>query len=381
MKVIGLMSGTSADGIDAALVDISGDPQNLSWQVLGFVERPYPRSVRQEILNLCDRDTGRVDAICGMHVALGEWFADAALAVCDTVGVLPKEVDAIGSHGQTIYHLPNETEMANKVIRATLQIGDPAVIAERTGITTVSDFRSRDMAVGGQGAPLVPLVDFMLFKSREKSRVLLNIGGIANATVLPKSSQIEDVFAFDTGPGNMVIDGVVQAVTQGERVFDQDGQLAKQGKPLQTVLDRYMQQPYFLKPPPKSTGRELFGSVVVDDLLKQSDSAEDLVATATAWTVESIKDAFQKFITPTCQIDELIVSGGGAKNPVLMAGLKNALHIDIFSSDDVGLCSDAKEAVAFALLAYETLNRRPGNVPRVTGARKSVVLGSITFGV
>lgn len=380
MKVIGLMSGTSGDGIDAALVEIKGDPQNLVWELLGFVEVPYSKTVRQAILDLCDVNTARVDAICAMNVALGEWFADAALAVCETAGISCEQIDAIGSHGQTIHHLPDLTHVAEKTVRSTLQIGDPATIAERTGITTVSDFRSRDMAVGGQGAPLVPLVDYMLYASKDVGRVLLNIGGIANVTVLPKACTLDDVFAFDTGPGNMVIDGVVQAVTQGTMVFDKDGLLAAQGKPLAQVLDQCMQHPFFMKAPPKSTGREIFGASVVNTLCEASDRAEDLIATATHWTAESITQAFHDFVLPKCEVNELIVSGGGAKNPTLMRLLKERLDLSVLTSDDVGLKSEAKEAVAFALLAYETLHGRAGNVPKVTGAMKPVVLGSVTPG-
>ena len=380
MKVIGLMSGTSADGIDAALVDVRGTADDLKWDVLAFVEVPYPESVRQEILALCEANTGRVDAICAMNVALGEWFADAALAVCDQAGFSPNDIDAIGSHGQTIHHLPNLEMVAEKSVRSTLQIGDPAVIAERTGMTVVSNFRARDMAVGGQGAPLVPLVDFMLFRSTHLGRVLLNIGGIANLTVLPKACVLEDVFAFDTGPGNMVMDGVVQKVTQGTMAYDHNGQIAQNGTPIKEILEQYMQHPYFLTFPPKSTGRELFGQNVVDELVGLSDCAEDLVATATAWTANSIADALNRFVRPFGAIDELIVSGGGAKNPVLMSYLCEAVGMNVKTSDDLGLQSEAKEAVAFALLAHETLCGRPGNVPRVTGASKPVVLGSVTMG-
>lgn len=380
MKIIGLMSGTSADGIDAALIDVSGTQEALNWDVVAFLELPYPASVREEILALCDAQKGRVDQVCAMNVALGEWFAEAALEVCRVAQVDPTEVDAIGSHGQTIHHLPHAQMVADKVVRSTLQIGDPAVIAERTGITTVADFRTRDMAVDGQGAPLVPLVDYMLFRSPDKGRALLNIGGIANVTVLPKGCDIEDVFAFDTGPGNMVIDGVVTAVTQGEMAFDKDGAIAKKGEPLQSVVEGLMAHPFFEKHPPKSTGRELFGQSMVAQIIQASDVAEDVVATATAWTATSIADALRRFVRPVCQIDELVVSGGGAKNPVLMALLSDVLQLNVMSSDDLGLRSDAKEAVAFAILAYQTINGRVGNVPRVTGASRPVVLGSITPG-
>ncbi|MDA0712198.1 MAG: anhydro-N-acetylmuramic acid kinase [bacterium] len=380
MKIIGLMSGTSADGIDAALIEVSGDPLNLTWELLAFLEWPYPPSVRMDILNLCDPRTGHVDGICAMHAALGEWFADAALAVCDRAKISPDEVYAIGSHGQTIHHMPTETRAADKAVRSTLQIGDAAVIAERTSITTVSDFRTRDMAVGGQGAPLVPLVDFMLFRSRSAGRAMLNIGGIANVTVLPRDCQLADVFAFDTGPGNMIMDGVVHRATQGELFFDRDGQLAREGRVLSSFLEDCLRHPYFQMPPPKSTGREIFGQTMVDAFMNQSDSVEDLVATAANLTALSIADAMVRFVIPSGPIDELVVSGGGAKNPVLLELLRTELNVEVLTSDVLGLPSEAKEAVAFALLAHETVNRRPGNVPRVTGASKPVVLGSITPG-
>ena len=380
MKLIGLMSGTSADGVDAALVEIEGKPPDLSWELLGFVELPYPKPVRQSILDLCDVKTAQVDAICAMNVALGEWFADAALAVCTKVGIAADEVDAIGSHGQTIHHLPDVTFIADKAVRSTLQIGAPATIAERTGITTVSDFRLRDMAVGGQGAPLVPLVDYMLYASSDVGRVLLNIGGIANVTVLPKACGLEDVFAFDTGPGNMVIDGIVQRVTQGTMVFDKEGALAQQGMVLSELLDACMANPFFAKAPPKSTGREMFGVSVVNQFCEYADSAEDLIATATHWTAHSIAKAIDDFVLPQCDVGEVIVSGGGAKNPVIMRLLQEMLGPTLLQSDDFGLPSEAKEAVAFALLAYESLHGRCNNVPKVTGATKPVVLGSVTLG-
>lgn len=380
MKVIGLMSGTSADGIDAALVDIQGAPPDLQWDVLGFVEMPFPKNVRDEILALCEVSSSRVDAVCGMNVALGEWFAEATLAVCKKAQIEPEEIALIGSHGQTIHHLPNTREFANKLVRSTLQIGDPSVIAQRTGITTVSDFRLRDMAVGGQGAPLVPLVDFLLFRSATKGRILLNIGGIANLTVLPKNCQSEDVFAFDAGPGNMIIDGVVHVVTQGEMSFDENGELAQQGQIVEGVLTEVLSLPFFQESPPKSTGRELFGQQMVSKFVSASDSAEDVIATATAFTIKTIVQAIEDFVLKHHEIDELIVSGGGALNPVLMQGLASNLELEVKTTADLGMRSECKEAVAFAILAYETFHGRPGNVPRVTGADLEVVLGSLTPG-
>ena len=292
MKAIGLMSGTSADGVDAALVEI--DESGLS--LLGYVEVPFPEEVRREILSLCE--DGRVDAITRMDAALGEWFAEAALRVCEEANVSAREVDVIGSHGQTIHHLPALAEAAGKKVRSTLQIGNPAVIAERTGITTVSDFRSRDMAVGGQGAPLVPLVDYLLFRSEDVGRAMLNIGGIANVNILPAGCGVSDIFAFDTGPGNMVIDGVVQAITHGKQSFDRDGALADNGQVCEGLLDMLMGHLFLDLEPPKSTGREDFGADVVQKILDWGGEGEDLVRTATQFTVESIVQGLNRFVLP-----------------------------------------------------------------------------------
>ena len=375
MKAIGLMSGTSADGVDAALVEIGESGLSL----LGYVEVPFSKDVRREILSLCEG--GRVDAICRMDAALGEWFAEAALRVCEDGNVSAEEVDVIGSHGQTIQHLPSFAVAAEKRVRSTLQIGNPAVIAERTGITTVSDFRSRDMAVGGQGAPLVPLVDYLLFRSEYVGRAMLNIGGIANVNILPANCEVTDIFAFDTGPGNMVIDGVVQAITGGKLDFDRDGALAGKGQVCEDLLDVLMAHPFFDMKPPKSTGREDFGTDMVQKILDREEKGEDLVRTTTQFTVESIVQELKRFVLPRCEIHEVIASGGGTKNPIMMDLLDRALgNIAFKRLDDLGMASEAKEAIAFAVLAYQTVNGHPGNVPSVTGADKQVVLGSITPG-
>ena len=377
MKAIGLMSGTSADGVDAALVDICETDSGFDWTMLGYVEVPFPSQVRQEILSVCEH--GKVDVICRMDAALGEWFAQAALAVCDQSGVNSDTVDVIGSHGQTIHHLPDVAETAGKRVRSTLQIGNPSVIAERTGITTVSDFRSRDMAVGGQGAPVVPLVDYLLFRNKKLGRVMLNIGGIANVNVLPAGCDVSDVFAFDTGPGNMVIDGVVRAVTNEALSFDLHGGLAAEGDVLEDLLASLMAHPFLAVSPPKSTGREDFGAEVVNQIIGWGGESESVVRTATQWTVDSIVLAINKFVVDRCDIHEVIVSGGGTQNPILMGALADALgNRSLKTLEDVGMASDAKEAIAFAILAYQTLCGKPGNMPSVTGAAKEVVLGSIT---
>ena len=379
MKAIGLMSGTSADGVDAALVDLCETDRGFEWDLLGYIELSFPETVRQEILSVCEH--GRVETICRMDAALGEWFADAALAVCDDSGIDPGEVDVLGSHGQTIHHLPAVAESAGKQVRATLQIGNPAVIAERTGITTVSDFRSRDMAVGGQGAPVVPFVDYLLFRDPQKGRVMLNMGGIANVNILPAGCGVADVFAFDTGPGNMVLDGVVKGVTGGALTFDKHGALASDGKILTDLLAELMRHPFVALAPPKSTGREEFGAEVVDKILAWEGHSKDVVRTTTEWTVACIVEAIDRFVVNRCDAHEVIASGGGTRNPTLMRSLDDALgDISLKTLDEVGMPPEAKEAIAFAILAFQTINGRVGNMPGVTGASKQVVLGSITPG-
>ncbi|MDP6779213.1 MAG: anhydro-N-acetylmuramic acid kinase [Candidatus Latescibacteria bacterium] len=382
-RIIGLMSGTSVDGIDAALVEVSGDGSRSEVRLLGFGFTPFPEDLRQEILGLSDPATGSVDRVCRMHAVLGEWFAKAALDVCEEAGIPLSEVDAVGSHGQTVHHLPEPYEAFGVSVRSTLQIGDPSVIAERTGLTTVADFRARDVAAGGQGAPLVPLVDFLLFRSQRVGRVMLNIGGIANVTVLPRGCESSDVFAFDTGPGNMPIDGLVAALTDGERRFDVDGSMARRGTVCEPLLEELMAHPFLVEAPPKSTGRESFGRSLVDRVLRdwRGLPGPDLVRTATAFTAGSIADAVCRFVKPQCEVREVAVSGGGADNPVLMDILGNALdEVDLLRVDTLGVPSDAKEAVAFGVLAYETLEGRAGNLPHVSGASRSVVLGAVIPG-
>ena len=382
-KIIGLMSGTSVDGIDAALVEVCGDGTRSETQLLGFGFTPFPEDLRREILELNDPATGRVDRICRMHAVLGEWFARAALNVCEEAGISVLDVDAVGSHGQTVHHQPELSEVFGVSVRSTLQIGDPSVIAERTGLTTVADFRARDVAAGGQGAPLVPLVDFLLFRSEQVARVMLNVGGIANVTVLPRACAARDVFAFDTGPGNMLIDGLVSDLTDGAERFDVDGAMAGKGSVCEPLLDELMGHPFLMEEPPKSTGRESFGHVLAARVLqdRRGLSGPDLVRTVTAFTARSIADALNRFVDPVCQVQEVVVSGGGADNPVLVGMLDEALGpIDLVRVDDLGVPSDAKEAVAFAVLANETLEGRAGNLPRVSGASRRVVLGVVVPG-
>ncbi|HOD84410.1 MAG: Anhydro-N-acetylmuramic acid kinase [Planctomycetes bacterium ADurb.Bin126] len=389
LRVAGLMSGTSADGIDVAIVDF----ERGGLTVLAFETVSYRPALRRAIFDAFDPATGRVDLICRLNVAVGEAFAAAVRRTADRAGIPLASIDLIGSHGQTIHHLPNARRQWGARVASTLQIGEPGVIAERTGITTVADFRPRDVAAGGQGAPLVPYADVVLYRHATKARAIQNIGGIANVTYLPPNGppyggttsaalRVEGVLAFDTGPGNMVIDRLVSSLTGGRRTYDRDGRLARRGRVHAALLGELMRHPYFRRRPPKTTGREEFGAVYADRLrkrgLKLGLADADLVATATALTARSIADAYRRFLP--APVDEVILCGGGARNPTLAGMLAGQLApAAVMTTDDLGLSADAKEAVSFAILARETLRGRANNVPSATGARRAVILGKIVL--
>ena len=374
---IGLMSGTSADSIDAACVRFAGAPPRLDWELLSFVTLPMTAELRQEIFAAFRPETGTVDKLCQLNFTLGEWFAKASLEAVKAANLTPAQVDFIGSHGQTVWHIPPNS---GEGVASTLQLGNPAVIAERTGITVVSDFRSRDMAAGGQGAPLVPFVDNLLLSHPTLSRAVQNIGGIGNVTWLPAGGAGE-AFGFDTGPGNMLLDRAAEVLTQGQMHCDMDGKMAFAGKIQENFLQKWMaEEPYFTRKPPKSTGRELFGVQRCDVYLKEMAglSKEDILATLTAFTARSTAEAYKNFL-PALP-DEVLLCGGGARNPAIAAMLQKELpNSRIGRTEDAGLPGDSKEAVAFAVLGYETMNHRPGNLPAATGAKGPVVLGSITW--
>jgi anhydro-N-acetylmuramic acid kinase len=379
MNVIGLMSGTSADGVDAALVEIQGQGLDLSVRLVAFVERPYPSALQRRIL--AAGTDGRVTDICHLNVVLGEWFAKAALQVTAAAGLTPQDVEAIGSHGQTVHHRPNQVrEPGIGLVRSTLQLGEPAVLAERTGITTVADFRPRDMAAGGQGAPLAPYAHYVLFRHQERARLIVNLGGISNVTYIPAKGGLEAIRAFDTGPGNMLLDSLVSHRSKGRQTFDRDGRLAAKGRADHALLRKLLAHSYFRKPPPKSTGRELFGAAYAAQLFAEQRrrrlSFEDLLATGALLTAKAVHMADRWLPGP---VDEVLVGGGGAKNRAIMSALADVFApVPIRPFEAAGWNSKAFEAVAFALLAYQTLQGQPGNVPAVTGAHRSVILGSIT---
>lgn len=380
---IGLMSGTSVDGIDSALVAICGQGSDISVELRHFATYPIDAAIRQEIFQISMPESSDVSRICQLNFVLGEIFADAANRLVREAGLRNSDIDLIGSHGQTVHHLPNSAAVGPVRTSSTLQLGEPAVIAERTAITTVSGFRTRDMAAGGQGAPLVPYLDYLLFRHPTITRAIQNIGGIGNVTYLPAGEPSTAVVAFDTGPGNMVIDALMRIATAGRESFDRDGRLAANGNVASDLLAKLMQHPYFLLPPPKSTGRELFGEQFSRELICRAATygvqGSDLVATATAFTAESIAYHYQRLLNPIKRIDQVIVGGGGAQNSTLMQMLRERLApAQVFTHEVLGMPSEAKEAIAFAVLANETICGRSSNIPSATGARRPVVLGSIT---
>ena len=379
MKIVGLISGTSADGIDAAVVDIEGEPPALEVELLSFTFVPFDRDRQQRIFSLFDPATGTVDRICQMNFALGEWFAATALQAIAEAGLTPAEVALIGSHGQTIYH----SVEAESPVKSTLQIGEAAVIAARTGLTTVADFRVADVAAGGQGAPLVSYMDWQLLRRPGHARAVQNIGGIANVTYLPPDDDPAGAIAFDTGPGNMLIDYAAHRTSGGTQTFDNDGRLASSGKIDTDLLAELMNHPYLAQAIPKTTGREQFGvqfgAKVWDRAVALGLSAEDIVATLTAFTAASIADAYQRFL-PTIP-GEVILAGGGTNNPSLVAMLSDRLApARVTTHQALGFPDDAKEAITMAMLAYEAIHGRPGNVPACTGAGQEMVLGKVTPG-
>jgi anhydro-N-acetylmuramic acid kinase len=424
MLVAGLMSGTSGDGVDVALTRVADRAGRVHGELLAHATIPLEKAVRAEILRVAEGATVTAGEMSQLNFRLGEVFAEAVITGCKKFRVALSRVELIGSHGQTIFHCGKAIPFLGRDTASTLQIGEGAVIAARTGVNVVSDFRTADIAVGGQGAPLVPYVDWILFGDARKNRVALNLGGIGNLTVLPaaevsgkrldaarqsgdwrareKATPIAPtlrgsgragvteprgtagVFAFDTGPGNMVIDALVGHFTRGRKRFDEDGRIARQGQTNERVLAEMMKDEYLLMRPPKSTGRESYGSEYVERLLKMGKrfgaSPDDLVRTATIFTALSVTDALKRFVVPRVKVDEVIVSGGGAHNPVIMGQLAAALApVVVRASSELGADVDAKEAFAFALLAYETWHRRAGNLPAATGARRGAILGKISY--
>ncbi|HEX2207246.1 MAG TPA: anhydro-N-acetylmuramic acid kinase [Longimicrobium sp.] len=380
MRIVGLMSGTSLDGVDAALVDVAGEGlDDVSIQVVHSLTLPYDEARRTAIHDAIV--AGSAEALCGLHADLGEWLAEAALAVCAEAGVEMTSVHAVGSHGQTVWHRPPSGAKRG----ATLQLGDAATLAERTGRPVVHDFRTRDVAAGGQGAPLVPWVDQLLFAVPERARALQNLGGIGNVTRVPPKGSTEPVWAFDTGPANSLIDAAVEIATAGRHRYDRDGRLAARGTVDQALLEDLLRHPYFAAEPPKSTGREEFGRPFVERLAEAvrpegDQDWMDLVATLTELTARTVADAYARWVVPR-GVDEVVLTGGGARNPVLAERIRALLApLPVAGGAALGVDPDAKEAVAFAVLAWAHLRGIPASVPSATGAAGPRVLGSFTPG-
>lgn len=385
MLVLGLMSGTSTDGIDVALVRISGPAASPHTKLLAFTDFSYPPEVRAAVLRLANGAPTTTREMSQLNFRLGQIFADAALRACKRFGVSPKRIDLIGSHGQTIYHQGAASSFLGAITSSTLQIGEPAVIAESTGITTIADFRPADMVAGGQGAPLVPFVDYLLYRDRRVGRIALNIGGIANLSVIPAAARPNDVFAFDTGPGNMIIDALASHFSHGRLRFDRNAELARRGHLDGALLRQILAHPFFRKSPPKSAGREEFGSEYTARLIalakRRRVAPADLIHTVTAFTAATIAQACERFVLRCVRnVREMIVAGGGARNPLLVAYLAALLpSLKLVPADAFGVPADAKEAFAFAVLAYVAFHQRANNLPSATGARHPAVLGKICY--
>jgi anhydro-N-acetylmuramic acid kinase len=384
--ILGLMSGTSVDGIDVALARIAPSiKENAAHARLeNFVTLPFPAAVRAEVLRIAEGVRVSPGEISQLNFRLGHIFADAALRACRKFRVHPRRLSVIGSHGQTVFHQGRPSPFLGEHIASTLQIGEPAVIAAITGVITVGDFRPADMAVGGQGAPLVPWIDYLLYRDARRGRAVLNIGGIANVTVIPKGASPRSVMAFDTGPGNMVIDALVRQFTSGRRGYDAEAQMASRGHLLPALLDTLFAEPYFRQAPPKSAGREQYGRAYLEKILawgrRHRARPEDLVRTATVLTALSIAAALNRWVLPRTSVSQLIVSGGGVRNPLILAQLSAALGgIEVVPTEALGLPGDAKEAFIFAVLADETVHGRPANLPSATGATRPAILGKICY--
>jgi anhydro-N-acetylmuramic acid kinase len=373
---IGLMSGTSADGIDACIIEIEGNYTDTKIKLIDFITLDYTSKEKERLLKLCNVNTSTVSEICYMNTYLGNKMGQAALEVCKKVNININYVDYISSHGQTIFHMPDE--------HSTLQIGELSNIAALTGCITVGDFRPSDMAYGGQGAPLVPYVDYILFSDKNKGRILLNLGGIANITVLKAGGKEEDVLAYDTGPANVLVDEIVRIITDGRKSFDEGGKMALKGSIDDQWLDEILtRDKYLLKKPPKSTGREYYTKEFAMNLYEQGIKRNldnmSILATITAYTAKSVKNQIDAFVLDKYKIDELYVSGGGAHNQMIMKLLSEYMEADVMDVENLGFPGDAKESIAFAILGNEFLCGKTNNIPNSTGSKRKVIMGKLAL--
>ncbi len=386
--IIGLMSGTSLDGVDATLVRISVENDD-KVSLLYHYYLPYTHEMREKVSRVCRKDTATISDIVDVHFGLSVWYAKAVNTLLEKSGYAAESIDAISMHGQTVWHSPIPKPFPGPDgefgVTGTLQLGNPSVLRELTHIPVVSDFRSADMAVGGEGAPLAPYSDYMMFGSPEEGRIIQNIGGIGNATVLPANNGQQDIFAFDTGPGNMIIDELVSIYTENNQLYDDTGAIAKEGIANEMIITHFMKDPYYKKSPPKSTGREVYGKDFTQTFLalctENHLSLVDAIATATAFTAETISQSYKDFILPFHRISKVLVCGGGALNLTLlkMIGQRLPEGIEVTTTSAFGIPDQGREAMAFAIIAHQSLLGKSGNLPQVTGARVPVVLGTITL--
>lgn len=379
-RIIGLMSGTSLDGIDVADVRISNTGSQLSWRMEGFYSTAYSSGVRDILLRIASARNTSITEVTLLGDLLASEFEQGIRAALTAWGSSPGDYDAIGLHGQTICHQPDPTEWAGHSVTGTFQAGDPSILANRLGLPVVGDFRAADMALGGQGAPLVPYFDFVTFLDEKESRMLVNLGGIANVTVLPRGGILPVVQAFDTGPANMVLDALAEIFLHA--AFDKNGETASAGVVHDILLEELLCNPFFKKKPPRSTGRGLFSSDYVHAMITRAGelgiSTNDLFATAAALTADSILMAWERFVKSDVQVDRVLVSGGGVLNRTVMSRLRNGFHpVPFHTTHKYGVDPKAKEAICFAVLAHETLNGVATSLPGVTGASRSTILGKI----
>lgn len=387
MIVAGVMSGTSADGIDVALVRVQGRGFRSRLELLAHYQFPYPSDVRRAVLAAMNARSVSVADLARLNFLLGDLYADAVRTAQRRARL---QCELVGCHGQTLYHQGISKPHLGRRIACTWQTGEAALIAAKIGVPVVSDFRPADLAVGGKGAPLVPFLDYVLYRHRRYGRIVQNLGGIGNLTAIPPRALPEQVIAFDTGPGNMVIDAVSEQLFH--KPFDRNGRLAARGEPIERVLRELLRHPFFRQKPPKTAGREQFGREFVRELLRLCRRADhnDIIATATALTARSVGIAVRRFVLPLVESEdpkparfrEFVVSGGGTKNATLMRMIREELaplKMRVRTTDDFGLPSDAKEATAFALLAYQTWRRLPSNVPSATGAERPAILGKVSY--
>ena len=377
MLAVGLMSGTSLDGVDVVLCDITGKDEDTQVQQLNFKTYEIPEYLRDKIRKCCSRELVPVELICSLNFELGQLFAETVKKLCEESSVNLEDIAFIASHGQTIFHIP---KAFSDYVPSTLQIGEAAIIANECRTTVISNFRVMDMAVGGEGAPLVPYSEYLLYADKNQAVALQNIGGIGNVTFLPKKGDFTKVIAFDTGPGNMMIDAAVQKL-YGEK-FDKNGEYACKGKLIPLLAEELKNHPYFALDIPKTTGRELFGEHYTYALLEkyQDYNKNDIIFTLTWFTAYSIAYHYKKYFIHQYNLDKCIIAGGGAYNKCLINLIKKELpEIKILIQEDLGYSSEAKEAIAFVILGNQTYHMRPSNVPSATGARKNVILGQITY--